>query len=105
MEFRRVLVRSRLRDSGGKGAGLTLPTDLRDLAAQVSNWGRWGEADEIGTLNLVDDAAVQRGVAAAARGGARIPLAIRLDANGPQMGNIPGRANPLHTMAYRKTVL
>lgn len=63
----------------------------------MSNWGRWGDDDELGTLNLIDDAAVQRGIAAA-RTGARFPLAIRLDANGPQMGTIPGRINPLHTM-------
>jgi kynurenine formamidase len=63
----------------------------------LPNWGRWGDDDELGTLNLIDDAAVQRGLAAA-RTGARIPLAIRLDANGPQLGTIPGRINPLHTM-------
>jgi kynurenine formamidase len=76
---------------------MALPPELRELAAEVSNWGRWGEADELGTLNLIDDAAVARGLAAA-RTGARIPLAIRLDANGPQLGTIPGRINPLHTM-------
>jgi kynurenine formamidase len=76
---------------------MSLPADLRALGAEVSNWGRWGAADEIGTLNLIDAAAVQRGVAAA-RTGVRIPLAIRLDANGPQLGTIPGRVNPLHTM-------
>ena len=76
---------------------MPLPPELRELAAEVSNWGRWGESDEIGTLNLIDDAAVMRGIAAARRG-VRIPLAIRLDANGPQLGTIPGRINPLHTM-------
>ena len=81
---------------------MSLPDHLRALAAEVSNWGRWGDDDELGTLNLVDDAAVARGVAAA-RTGARIPLAIRLDANGPQMGTIPGRINPLHTMVAINT--
>ena len=76
---------------------MALPDELRALAAEVSNWGRWGDDDELGTLNLIDDAAVARGVAAA-RTGQRFPLAIRLDANGPQMGNVPGRTNPLHTM-------
>jgi kynurenine formamidase len=76
---------------------MALSDALHDLAAEVSNWGRWGEADEIGTLNLIDEAAVVRGIAAA-RTGVRIPLAIRLDANGPQLGTIPGRINPLHTM-------
>jgi kynurenine formamidase len=81
---------------------MSLPAELRALGAEVSNWGRWGEADELGTLNLIDDAAVQRGIAAT-RTGARIPLAIRLDANGPQMGTIPGRINPLHTMVAINT--
>jgi kynurenine formamidase len=76
---------------------MALPPDLLALAAEVSNWGRWGDDDELGTLNLIDDAAVARGLAAA-RTGTRIPLAIRLDANGPQLGTIPGRINPLHTM-------
>jgi kynurenine formamidase len=76
---------------------MSLPPHLRALGADVSNWGRWGADDELGTLNLINPAAVQRGIAAA-RSGARIPLAIRLDANGPQLGTIPGRINPLHTM-------
>ncbi len=76
---------------------MALTNHLRALAADVSNWGRWGDDDELGTLNLIDAAAVARGVAAA-RTGARIPLAIRMDANGPQLGNVPGRTNPLHTM-------
>ncbi len=81
---------------------MSLPTELRELAAQVSNWGRWGDDDELGTLNLVDAAAVQRGLAAA-RTGERVPLAIRLDANGPQLGTIPGRINPLHAMVAVNT--
>jgi kynurenine formamidase len=76
---------------------MALPEELRALAAEVSNWGRWGEDDEVGTVNLIDAAAVARGVAAA-RTGARFPLAIRLEAHGPQLGNVPGRTNPLHTM-------
>lgn len=81
---------------------MSLPAKLRALGAEVSNWGRWGADDELGTLNLVDEAAVQRGLAAA-RTGTRIPLAIRLDANGPQLGTIPGRINPLHTMVAINT--
>lgn len=76
---------------------MALPPELQQLAAEVSNWGRWGDDDELGTLNLIDDAAVARGLAAA-RTGQRFSLAIRLDANGPQLGTIPGRVNPLHTM-------
>ena len=43
---------------------MALPDELQDLAAKVSNWGRWGDDDQRGTLNLIDDAAVLRGVAA-----------------------------------------
>ena len=81
---------------------MSLPEHLRALGAEVSNWGRWGQADELGTLNLIDSAAVRRGIAAA-RTAERIPLAIRLDAHGPQMGTIPGRINPLHTMVAINT--
>ena len=28
-------------------------TDFRRVAGEVSNWGRWGDADELGTLNFI----------------------------------------------------
>jgi kynurenine formamidase len=59
--------------------------------------GRGGDASALATINLIDAAGGARGVAAV-RTGERFPLAIRLDANGPQLGNVPGRTNPLHTM-------
>lgn len=76
---------------------MSFPPEFVDLAQQVSNWGRWGEHDELGTLNLIDDAAVRRG-AAAVRTGKRLSLAIRLDQFSPQIGGVPGRVNPLRTM-------
>ena len=33
---------------------MPLPQHLVELAARVSNWGRWGENDQRGTLNLID---------------------------------------------------
>jgi kynurenine formamidase len=81
---------------------MALPPELKALAAEVSNWGRWGDDDERGTVNLIDEAAVARGVAAA-RTGTRFSLAIRLDDAGPQLGTIPGRINPLHTMVAINT--
>lgn len=74
-----------------------LPDHLRDLAARVSNRGRWGDEDQRGTLNLIDEAAVRRG-AAAVRLGRAYSLAIAFDADGPQTGAIPGRDNPSHEM-------
>jgi kynurenine formamidase len=76
---------------------VTLTPEFLELAAKVSNWGRWGDDDEIGTLNLVDDAAVARG-AACVRTGLRFSLALPLDENGPQIGGVPGRVNATRTM-------
>ena len=74
-----------------------LTDEFLAIAARVSNWGRWGDDDELGTINLIDDAAVRRG-AASVRRGARFSLAVRLDQRSPQIGGVPGRVNPLRTM-------
>jgi kynurenine formamidase len=74
-----------------------LPDQVQALAEQVSNWGRWGADDELGTLNLIDAAAVRRG-AAAVRSGTPFSLALPLHSEGIQMGYIRGRVNPLRTM-------
>lgn len=74
-----------------------LPSHLADLAARISNRGRWGADDQRGTLNLIDEAAVRRG-AAAVRQGRAFSLAVPFDADGPQTGAIPGRDNPSHEM-------
>jgi hypothetical protein len=76
---------------------MALPDHLKQLAARVSNTGRWGDDDRRGTLNLIDTAAVLRGVAAA-RQGRTFSLAIPFDENGPQTGAIPGRHNPRREM-------
>lgn len=76
---------------------MTLPAEFHDIAKRVNNWGRWGADDEIGTLNLITDEVV-RGAAAQIRTGRRIPLALPLKEDGVQVGMIPGRINPLHTM-------
>jgi kynurenine formamidase len=69
-----------------------------DVAARVRNWGRWGPDDEIGTLNLVDDAARRRAAASVVSGRAfalGLPLS---EAEGIQAGFIEGRVNPTRTM-------
>ena len=76
---------------------MTLPADFVELARRVSNWGRWGDDDERGTLNLIDADAVRRG-AACVRTGKTFSLALPLNAEGPQTGVIPGRDNPDHRM-------
>jgi kynurenine formamidase len=76
---------------------MALPDHLKQLAAKVSNAGRWGSDDQRGTLNLIDTAAVLRGVRAA-RQGRVFSLAIPFDEDGPQTGAIPGRENPERRM-------
>ncbi|PHQ51104.1 cyclase [Streptomyces cinnamoneus] len=76
---------------------MPLPAEFHEIAKRVNNWGRWGEGDERGTLNLITDEVV----CAAARtvaSGRRVPLALPLQQDGVQTGMIPGRVNPLHTM-------
>ncbi len=49
-------------------------TDIDELFAQVSNWQRWGEHDELGTINLITPEKRRR-AAALVRQGASISLA------------------------------
>ncbi|MFM7068886.1 MAG: cyclase family protein, partial [Actinomycetes bacterium] len=73
---------------------MPLPGELAELAAKVSNWGRWGDDDELGTANLIDAAATQRGVAAV-RSGQPVSLAVDLRADGVQVGQPARRYNPI----------
>jgi kynurenine formamidase len=74
---------------------MPLTADLEQLAARVSNWGRWGAEDQRGTLNLITPAVVQRAIAAA-RHGHVFSLALPFDQTGPQWDNVhmPERTNP-----------
>ena len=72
---------------------MALPDELRALAAEVSNWGRWGDDDELGTLNLIDDAAVARGVAAA-RTGRPVPARHPARRQRPAAGQRAGADQP-----------
>jgi kynurenine formamidase len=76
---------------------MPLPGDLADLAARVSNWGRWGEDDELGCGNLLTDDATRRG-AAEVRSGRRVSLAADLRADGIQVGQPARRFNPILTV-------
>jgi kynurenine formamidase len=81
---------------------MPLPDELKQLAKRVSNWGRWGDDDQRGTLHFITPQAVRRG-AAAVRRGTSFPLSIPYDEEGPQTGVIPGRINPKHTMIMANT--
>lgn len=77
---------------------MTTLAEFEGLCDKVRNWGRWGADDERGTLNLVDQASVRRGVAAVQAGEA-LTLSMPLQLQGPQDGSgIPGRINPVRTM-------
>jgi kynurenine formamidase len=72
-----------------------LTPELHELAKRVSNWGRWGDDDQRGTLNLITPSAVLRGTASV-RSGRTFSLAIPFDETGPQWDseNMPERVNP-----------
>jgi kynurenine formamidase len=70
--------------------------DFDRVAADVRNWGRWGDADELGTLNLITDEKV-REAASLVRAGKVFPLGIAFGADGP-MGMFKFRTNPIHLM-------
>jgi kynurenine formamidase len=71
-------------------------TDFRAIGQQLSNWGRWGDDDERGTVNTITP---ERLIAAAGlvKRGAIFDLGIPFDANGPQPGG--GRINPVRLMS------
>lgn len=69
---------------------------LDALASQVSNWGRWGEDDEVGTPNLITPDRIGH-AARLVRRGEVFSLAIPFDTHGPQEG-VAGRFNPIRTM-------
>jgi kynurenine formamidase len=79
-------------------ARVPVPARFAEIADRVRNWGRWGPEDEIGTLNLVDDAARRR-AAESVRSGKAFALGLPLsEAEGIQAGFIKGRTNPERTM-------
>ncbi|WP_138444309.1 cyclase family protein [Sinomonas susongensis] len=69
---------------------------IEQMAAECSNWGRWGEDDVLGTLNFIDPG--KRVEAAGLVGSGRVfSLAQAFDSEGPQNG-WRRRTNPVHTM-------
>ena len=48
------------------------------MMKEISNWGRWGEADQLGTLNLIT-AAKKAQAAALVRSGVSISLALPMN--------------------------
>jgi kynurenine formamidase len=75
-----------------------MPTEaeLRGLAEQVSNWGRWGADDALGTLNHLTADRV-RDAAGLVRRGAVFSLGLDIDERGIWEGST-FRRNPIHLM-------
>jgi kynurenine formamidase len=71
-------------------------TDFRRLGDDLRNWGRWGDADELGTLNFITPDKVAE-AAALVRHGKVFPLGVDFGSGGPQ-GGFQYRHNPIHVM-------
>lgn len=67
------------------------PTNFDTLAGQLRNWGRWGDADQRGTLNHIGPEALLRGTGEV-KDGKLFNLGLNFDKDGPQLGG--GRFNP-----------
>ena len=71
-------------------------SDFRRVADDVRNWGRWGEADELGTLNFITAEKVAE-AAGLVKHGKVFPLGVDFGSSGPQ-GAFHFRQNPTHVM-------
>lgn len=67
--------------------------DVLALSKRLTNWGRWGAEDEIGTVNFITPEKVREG-AACVRTGRQFSLALPFDQKGPQNG-LTQRFNPM----------
>lgn len=90
-------------DPGGPTAA---KARFESLITRVTNWGRWGDDDERGTVNLIDDAARRRAGASVRQGRAfhlGLPLSER-DGIIPSFF-APVRVNPAITVTERLVLL
>jgi kynurenine formamidase len=74
--------------------------EFKKLGARLSNWGRWGDDDEIGTINFITPE-VRKAAAALVKKGELFDLGMPFDTSGPQAGGL--RFNPVHTMSMLPT--
>lgn len=70
--------------------------NFRELGRRFSNWGRWGNEDELGTLNYVTPECIVK-ACQSVKGGRVFSLGIPFDENGPQPGGV--RINPVRLMS------
>lgn len=69
---------------------------VRELGQRLCNWGRWGDGDELGTVNLITPDKV-RSAAGLVTTGEVISLGIEVGRSGPQVAH-PRRFNPIHML-------
>jgi kynurenine formamidase len=69
---------------------------IYDLAQRLRDWGRWGEDDQLGTLNHITPAKIVE-ACALVRSGHALSLSIPVGDPGPQTGSRK-RHNPQHLM-------
>lgn len=67
--------------------------DIDQWRASCSNWGRWGQKDRLGTLNLIDEAARRQAVATVTEG-----LAISCSRPIPKATEHAGATTTVHLM-------
>ena len=70
---------------------------IEEASKKLSNWGRWGKDDQVGTLNYVTPEDIAN-AAKLVQTGKVFALGIPLDRQGPQTGLFGGRFNPIHQM-------
>jgi|TARA_B100000315_G_scaffold239087_1_gene257502 kynurenine formamidase len=81
---------------------MDITTDLLDeYCERFRNWSRWGDDDELGTLNHITSAKVVES-ARLVKQGKVFSLQLPLDGGGPQTGAF-GRVNAIHQMVATGT--
>jgi len=71
---------------------------IEKTGKKLSNWGKWGPKDEVGTLNFVGPKELVNAGRMIKKGKA-FSLGLPFDQNGPQVGSGWGRRfNPIHAM-------
>jgi kynurenine formamidase len=68
----------------------------REVAQRIRNWGKWGESDQIGTLNYITPEKIVAATRLVKRGRS-FPLCAPYEADGPWSGSF-FRRNPIRTM-------
>jgi kynurenine formamidase len=70
---------------------------FKSVGAALSNWGRWGDDDRLGTLNLISGDDVVR-AAASVRRGTVFDLGLPIGPDGPPQRQGSPRFEPVHLM-------